>query len=272
MEHFKADNTSNALAGSQSVDRALRLLAIVGRRAVDGASLGELVAESGLNKPTVRRLMLALIRSDMVEQDEKTRRYYLGGETYILGTFAAHRHGLLELSAEVLTQLARDTGDAAFLSVRRGSSSLCLHREEGTYPIRTYALMTGHLHPLGIGAGSLAMLAALPDPEIREVMSANAAQLAADYPSLSSDEILTRVKTVREVGYALNPGLIFPDSWGLGMALRRPDGELAGALSLAAIESRMQQPRRDELVNRLREAARNIEKILVRLYAARNRN
>lgn len=272
MARFEAYDGNKAQPGSQSVDRALRLLAIVGRRPVEGASLGELVAESGLNKPTVRRLMLALIRGDMVEQNPQTRRYFPGEEAYILGTFAARRHGLLELSAEVLARLARETGDAAFLSVRRGSSALCLHREEGTYPIRTYALMTGQLHPLGVGAGALAMLAALPDPEVDQALTANAAVLAADYPALTRAEILTRVGAVRDAGYALNPGLVFPDSWGLGVALRRPDGTLAGALSLAAIESRMQPPRRDELVVRLRTGARVIEKTLARLYASRNQN
>ena len=131
MEHTRDGSTPGSLAGSQSVDRALALLGMVGRRPLEGASLGELVAESGLNKPTVRRLMLALIRNGMVEQNEATRRYFLGEESYILGTFAAHRHGLLELSFEPLSRLAQQTGDAAFLSVRRGFSALCLHREEG---------------------------------------------------------------------------------------------------------------------------------------------
>lgn len=270
MEHAKPETGAAALGGSQSVDRALALLGMVGRHPIEGASLGELVGESGLNKPTVRRLMLALIRGGMVEQNVETRRYFLGEEAYVLGTFAAHRHGLLEMSFEALARLAQVTGDAAFLSVRRGVSSLCLHREEGTYPIRTYALMTGRLHPLGVGAGSLAMLAALPDAEIDAVLTANAAQLAAEYPMLQPDDVRRRIALTRDAGYALNPGLIVPDSWGIGVALRRPDGALAGALSLAAIESRMQQPRRDELVAHLRHGARTIETTLARLYAARD--
>lgn len=269
MERKPNEPNTSALAGSQSVDRALALLGMVGRRPTDGASLGELVAESGLNKPTVRRLLLALIRSGMVEQNPDTRRYFLGEESYVLGTFAAHRHGLLDHSFETLSRLAQDTGDACFLSVRRGVSALCLHREEGTYPIRTYALMAGRLHPLGVGAGSLAMLAALPDPEVEAVLAANARTLETEYPMLTPAEIRVRIAQTRNTGYALNPGLIVSDSWGIGVALRRPDGALAGALSLAAIESRMQQPRRDDLVAHLQTGAQTIETTLARLYAAR---
>ncbi|TIL73151.1 MAG: IclR family transcriptional regulator, partial [Mesorhizobium sp.] len=63
--------------GSQSVDRALSLLSMVGRHADRGVSLSDIVEESGLNKPTTRRLLLALMRAGMIEQDETTRRYYL---------------------------------------------------------------------------------------------------------------------------------------------------------------------------------------------------
>lgn len=73
------------LSGSQSVDRALRLLALVGRESASGLPLSEIVAESGLNKPTVRRLLLALMRAGLVEQEARTRRYHLGEEAFVLG-------------------------------------------------------------------------------------------------------------------------------------------------------------------------------------------
>ncbi|MEQ5870836.1 IclR family transcriptional regulator [Sagittula sp. NFXS13] len=255
-------------AGSQSVDRALALLGMVGRCTDDGASLAELVARSGLNKSTLRRLLLALMRNGMVEQNTESRRYYLGSEAYVLGTFAARRHGLLEPSLETLKRLAQETGDAAFLSVPRGPSALCLHREDGTYPIRSYALLAGGMHPLGVGAGSLAMLAALPDTQVEAMLELNATRLTEDYPLLPLQELRSRVTQTRAQGYALNPGLVVADSWGLGVALRGPDGELVGALSLAAIESRMQPPRRDALVAQLQTGARTIETILARLHAA----
>lgn len=269
MEQKEKDSAGHKAAGAQTVDRALTVLSAVGRRSTDGVSLTDLIKETGLNKPTVRRLLLALMRGRMVEQNDLTRRYFLGKEAYILGIFAAQRHGILEHCSEALTRLARDTGDAAFISVRRGHSSLCLHREEGSYPIKTHALMTGQLHPLGVGAGSLAMLAALPDAEVETVLEANAEILQTDYTEFTPGKIRRHVGITRDNGFALNPGLIYPDSWGIGVVLRRPDGAIAGALSLAAIESRMQPARRTELLGKLNAHARDIEKSLARFYAVR---
>ncbi|MFT6532196.1 MAG: DNA-binding IclR family transcriptional regulator [Limimaricola cinnabarinus] len=253
--------------GAQSVDRALGLLRLVGRQPEEGVPLSALVAMSGLNKPTVRRLMLALIRAGMIEQETGRRRYRLGQESYVLGTLAAVRHGLAEMAGDALADLARDSGDTAFLSVRRGDAAVCLQREEGAYPIRTHALMPGARHPLGVGAGSLAMLAALPPGEAEAVLEANREVLARDYPALPPERLRELAARAREAGYALNPGLVFPDSWGIGVALRRPDGGVAGAVSIAAVAGRMQPPRSEAFAPLLTAAAARIEARLARAYA-----
>ncbi len=113
------------------------------------------------------------------------------------------------------------------------------------------------------------MLSALPDPEVEAVLEANATVLASDYPEFSQDTLRKHIAITRENGFALNPGLIYPDSWGLGVVLRRSDGAIAGALSLAAVESRMQPARRAELLGQLQRHARTIEDSLARLYAPR---
>jgi len=252
------------ITGSQSVDRALTILSLVGRGTDKGSSLLQLVERSGFNKATTRRLLLALMRARLVHQDNKDKRYFLGEEAYVLGTFAAPRFGILEMSTESLTRMARQTGDACFLSIRRDTFSICLHREEGTYPIRTHALQKGFEHPLGVGAGSLAMLATLGDADVDDVLRRNADYLAGAYPHVAPSDIRAAVGVTRARGYSLNPGIPFPNSWGLGVALCYPDGRLAGALSIAAIDSRMAEPRQRELAALLREEAGRIEAKLER--------
>lgn len=261
-----AHHLAEDLSGSQSVDRALRLLTLVGRENEFGASLSEIVEQSGLNKPTARRLLLALMRAGLVEQDERTRRYFLGQKTYVLGTLASRRHGLLEIGMESLRNLSRLTMDTSFVSMRRENYAVCLHREEGTYPVRTHALQAGNQHPLGIGAGSLAMLAALRDDEIERVLAENRPVLETQYPTYTIDLIRDDIARTREQGYSLNPGRIVAGSWGLGVAVRFPDGRVAGALSLAAIDSRMTLDRQPELARLLKVEAERVDAKLRRVF------
>ncbi len=232
---------------------------MIGRQGERGLGLAEAVELSGINKPTVRRLLLALMRAGLVHQAEDDRRYHLGEEAYILGSLASPRFGLLRLAMPSLARLASKTADSTFLSVRRNTVAVCLHREEGTFPIRTHALQAGYEHPLGAGAGSLAMLAALPDGEMEAVMACNGPAMKERYPMLPPEELRRHVALARQRGYAVNPGLILANSWGVGVAIRHPDGSVAGALSIAAIDSRMQPPRQGELGQLLLAEAALIE-------------
>lgn len=248
--------------GAQSVDRALMLLSLIGRHCENGATLAAIVEGSGLNRPTARRLVLALMRSRLVEQDPVTRRYFLGEEAYVLGVLASHRFGFLDCALESLAVLSKKSGDTSFACVRRGDHSVCLHREEGAFPIRTHALLPGYRHPLGVGAGAMAMLAALDDGEIARVLAANGAVLAEHYPAYTLEAIETDIAFARRRGFALNPGRVLQNSWAIGMAVRTPDGRIAGALSIAAIDGRMGEARQGELAQ---ELALEVQKVEARL-------
>ncbi|MGQ3673608.1 IclR family transcriptional regulator [Xanthobacter sp. TB0136] len=248
--------------GAQSIERALMLMQLVGRAGQDGIRLADLIAQSGLVKPTARRLLLALIRGGLVEQDEVSRRYFIGPEAYLLGVSASARFGIHALSLGGLSRIALASGDSAFLSVRRDSFSVCLHCEEGAFPIRTQVLKAGDRHPLGIGGGSLAILSALSDEEITQVLEQNAQILKDKYPTYSPEILWRCVEETRANGYACNPGILMPGSWGIGLAVRDAQGRPIGALSIAAIESRLQEARRTELVPLLREEVSALEAAL----------
>lgn len=248
---------AEAVGGTRSIERAIGLLLLAGRAGAEGARLSDLVAKSSLPKPTVRRVLLALVRSGLLDQDADTRRYHIGPEAYVLGTLASARFGIHALSLDGLARLARESGDTAFLSVRRDDFTVCLHREEGAFPIRTHVLQAGDRHPLGIGAGGLAILAALPEAERDAVIARNASLLASDYPGHLPDALNTLVQQAQDRGYAVNPGLVMAGSWGIGVAVPGPDGRPIGALSLAAIENRLTEERQHALAPLLtREAER----------------
>jgi DNA-binding IclR family transcriptional regulator len=260
--------TTAPSAGTQSVDRTIHLLKLVAIGSKAGIGLSEAVASCGLNKATTRRLLLALARGGLVEQDPVTKRYHLGPESYVVGTLAADRFGIHRVAQDGLARLARTSGDTAFLSVRRDVMVVCLHREEGPYPIRTHVLLPGSRHPLGVGGAGLALLAALDDSGVDAVIAANA-DVWPDYPLISAERLKELVTEARQRGFALNPGLIMPDSWGIGVAVRDGSGEPVAALSLAAIASRMKPARQDELGALLIEEAHRLEAQLRGLSGAR---
>jgi DNA-binding IclR family transcriptional regulator len=259
------DGDSSTIPGTQSVRRALGLLSMIaGHERMGGLSLAELSSESGLSKPTVHRLLGELVRTGYLEQSDN-RRYRLGPEAYTVGCAAERRHGLQQQALASVVRLAQVSEDAAFISVRRGTHSVCLHREEGTWPIRSHVLQAGDRYPLGVGAHGLALLAAMPQQEAAAVTAANAAELAETYPNITPDWILQQVDRIRRRGgVAVNEGTVVPDSWAIGIAVPDASGEPAMALSIAAISSRMGPERQARLAILLKEEAARLAPTLRR--------
>jgi DNA-binding IclR family transcriptional regulator len=246
-------------SGAQSIARAAAVLRLIGQQGAAGLALADAVRASGLTKPTCRRILLALIDAGFIEQDSDSRRYFLGREARSLGAAASEGDTLDRLAADSVTRLARDSGDAAFVQVRRGFSVLCLQRKDGDYPLRSHVLAAGDRHALGAGAGPLAILAALDDGEVEASLAANRKAFGTRYPTLTPDILRTLIAETREQGYSMNKGLLFPGSWGMGMAVRDAHGRAYACLSFAAVESRMQQDREPALAAMLREEVARLE-------------
>jgi DNA-binding IclR family transcriptional regulator len=221
-----------------------------------------------LNKPTVHRLLLALVAEGMVEQEPQSLRYFVGRECYVLGTVADERFGLGSAAADAVARLAQTCGDSAFFSVRRDLFAVCVLREDGDYPLKTHVLQPGTRHPLGVGAGSLAMLAALDEAESLRSIEAVRDTLAERYPAIAIPWLKREVAATRARGYAVNEGKVVPGSWGVGVAIRGPDADVVGALSVAAVEARLPAERQKAIGAELAQEAQRLERHLADVRAA----
>lgn len=228
--------TPEADPAVKTIDRAARVLRAVAGHA-DGAMLSAVAAETGLGKGTVHRLLSALIDAGFLFQELETRRYRLGVGLALLGS-TAHRQGVASLAKPFLQRLAINTEDTIYASVREGATAVCIAREIGAFPIRTLSLDVGHLRPLGVGSGSLALLAFLSDAEIETCISKNAAWLD-QYPGHSRRELLVKVAETRERGYSLVEGQVLPGMNAIGVPVLDSRDKPAAALSIAAISDRL---------------------------------
>lgn len=255
----KADR--KAQFGTQSLERAFGLLRAVASQ-TGGARLSELAASQGLNTPTARRILLALVREGFVEQGEDSRQYFIGPEAFVVGTLASKRFGIQSVAQESLIRLADKSQDTVFLSVPVGMYCACLQRVEGTFPIRSHVLQAGDRHPLGVGAGGLAILSAMSDYAVERSIEANAPLMVGRYQNFTPEVLYGLVREVRTRGFAVNRGLLVSDSWGVGVAVVDESGTPVGALSIAAIGARLNEERLQELGHLLKSECATVARHL----------
>jgi DNA-binding IclR family transcriptional regulator len=251
--------------GAQVVSRIAGLLRIVARKP-EGSPLVELVRDSGLTRPTVHRLLTSLAAEGLLDHDSLSGNWVLGPEALLMGSVAAARFPLEDLARPSLRRLAEETGESAFFSIRRGSETVCLLREEGSFPVRSFVLHEGVRFPLGVASAGTAIMAFLPETEQEQILgewAAHAGIFAGGHPE---DVVRNNLHQARRRGYSVNPGLVLEGSWGMGAAVFDQAGRPSWALSLTGIEPRFREDRRELLGRLLLEEA---YRLTVRLGAGR---
>jgi len=233
----------------------LRLLAAAGAR---GAALTELTQRSGLPHPSVHRVLRQLIAEGLAAHEPETRRYRLGSLTFELGLAGSTLYDIRDLCEPAMRALADATADTVYLVGRSGFDAVCLHRLEGSFPIRTLVLEVGSRRPLGVGAGGLAILAAIDPQERDEIIERLAPALAA---SRGPSPAALRKACERTIaaGFSVIEGTVNLGVTAVGVALRNSMGQPVAALSVAAMSQRMTRGRRREIEGWLRVAAAETE-------------
>jgi DNA-binding IclR family transcriptional regulator len=247
-------------ASVKTVDRVVSILRILSRADAHGISLSEICIAAELRKTTAHRILGALVESGLLFQDISTRYYRLGSAAAALGRSALEQD-IAGAAGHSLVRIARRCCDTVFASVREGTAAICVAREVGSFPIRTLTLDIGDRRPLGVGAGSLALLASIPDSTAKDIIDRNQAWLA-DFQRFSPAELWRLVERTRKLGYALNEGRIVSGMSAIGVPVLDGRGELIASLSIAAIKDRMGPERIPELVQLLKDEARAIADML----------
>ncbi|GAA4323909.1 IclR family transcriptional regulator [Pigmentiphaga soli] len=250
-----------AAGGTQSIERAVALLRAAARTNREGATASELAAQVRLDRTTAHRILKCLAQQGLLSGAGEPRRYFLGPLAYELGAVAAERLDLRRMCRPAMTRIAEETGDTVFLLVRQGYESVCAERLEGHYPVKTFVVDVGTRRPLGIGAGSMAILGALPPDETEAAIAHNAA-LVGGYEGMSIERMREMAAEVRATGRSSMDVIDVEGVHAVAVPIRAPNGHAIAALSVSAIASRMSPARQQTLFGILEAEAAQLRKLL----------
>lgn len=241
-----------------SLERAIALLNVV-TQSEAGLRLKEAAQGVGLSTSTAHRILSALVEHRMlrVMDVDGSRVYIPGSALYRLGLAAARHYSLADLARPSMRRLAEHTQDTVFLSVRDRNEAVCLERVVGDYPIKTLTLSVGDRRPLGVGAGSLALLAALPEAERSAIIHGDRSR-EDRYPEFTPEVLTKWVSAASRLGYAHNPERVIPGMSAVAVAIIGSAGAPLGAISVAAVRSRMQGERLLEIVDLLKKECASV--------------
>jgi IclR family acetate operon transcriptional repressor len=217
--------------GIQSVDRALTLLETIADLGGE-TTLTKLASRTGLNISTCHHLLATLTKRGFVTNGLGRRGYALGARILYL-SHACLQVDLPRRAQAYLDRVAEATGETVHLGALQGEEIVTLMKREGRHPVRVDGGPVGqsdtaHAHATALGK---AMLAWLPEDEIRRMVGAHGMARFTHNTITDFAEFIEALRLVRRHGYALDREEFKPGVICVGAAIRDHSGAVVGAIS-----------------------------------------
>jgi IclR family KDG regulon transcriptional repressor len=186
---------------SKSLQKAMRILIHLGERGPE-ISLTQLSSSLALNRSTVYRLLSAMQKFHLIEQNPLNEKYSLGLKFHELGARALHTRSLQSEARPFLVTLAQRSGESVSLAVPGAGGIICLDRIDSPSSIITVRTLIGERFPAHCTAAAKAILAWLPEREAYNILFRNGMKLYTPLTIPSLRELKPVLDLTRRQGYA----------------------------------------------------------------------
>ena len=157
-----------AISGAQAIRRAVEVVRTVAQMQRSGASLSRVARATGLSTSTSFRILRSLTEERLLRYSD-IDRWYVGPLAFELGLAALTEAQVQTSWRDAVDHIARETRLTTYLMARSDNDAVCLLCVQGSTVLRAMPVEVGQRLPLGVGAGSLAILATLDDEEIQRI-------------------------------------------------------------------------------------------------------
>ncbi len=212
----------------QSVDRALFLLETIAEAGGE-ATLTNLATRTGINISTCHHLLATLVKRGFAAKVQGRRLYALGVRILYLG-HACLQVDLPRRAQPYLEAINRATGETVHLAGLQGDAVVTLAVREARHAVRVDTGKIGKLEAPHATAVGKAMLAWLPEDEIRRILADDMKRFT-DNTITEFPEFVEALRVVRRNGYAIDREEFLPGVICVGAAIRDQAGTVIGAIS-----------------------------------------
>lgn len=237
----------------QSVDRAVTILEVLGRRGTAGVT--ELAQELGVHKSTASRLLTTLEQRDLVEQLEARGSYRLGIGLVRLAGATSARLDVVQQARPVSRLLAAETGETVNLAVMGQQAAVYVDQYVAPTVRATYNWVGQHI-PLHATSNGKVLLSELPDEELASATG----ELTAYTQGTTTDlaRLRAELAAVRRQGYAVAADELEVGLSAVAVPVRNLHGEICASLSVSGPTFRLSAARLAEIEPLTRRAALDV--------------
>ncbi len=223
----------NGRSSIQSVDRALTLLEALAEAGGE-APLTSLARRTSLNISTCHHLLSTLMNWGYVAKISGRRSYALGARILYLGQACLRQVDLPRRAEPHVEQINVSTGETVHLAVLQGDNVVTLLKREARHAVRVDTGPVGQSDAAHATATGKAMLAWLPEDEIRRILALKGMTRFTANTITDLTALIEELRLVRRNGFAIDREEFQPGVICIGAAIRDHTGAVVGSISASA--------------------------------------
>lgn len=254
---------SRSVASSKSLQKAMRILIHLGEHGPE-VSLTQLSSCLALNKSTVYRLLGAMQKFHLIEQNPLNQKYRLGLKFHELGARALHARSLQSEARPFLIELAQRSKETVSLAVPGAGGIICLDRIDSPSSILTVRTLIGERFPAHCTAAAKAILAWLPQREAYNILFRNGMKLYTPLTIGSLRKLKVALDLTRRQGYATDHEELEKGLSGIAAPILYKESRIIAALGMAGPTLRFVGPDLAAKIPLIKDFAARLSKILSR--------
>ncbi len=239
-------------ASVQSLDRAIALLRLVAEG--NGLALSEVAQASGLPPSTAYRMLTTLAAHGMVEFNETDQLWFIGIETFRIGSAFLRRRKLAEQGRPIIQALMMTSGETANLAVADTDCVVFVSQVETHEAIRAFFRpgTRSPLHCSGIGKAILAHA----EPRARDALLKRLKlERFTDKTLTTRSALLADLEAIRARGYSIDDEERNAGMRCVAAAVFNEFGEAVGGVSVSGPTVRVTDARIESFGPAVRAAA-----------------
>ena len=235
----------------QLLERAMTIAKVLASASENSLSISELSAKCNLPLSTLHRILKAMIKEGMIEQDDQTKQYRLGTIWMELGLQVYDTMDYISKIRPELERLAREVEESVYLSKPAGLDTIIIERiDSAANPIRIYDQL-GIRIPLHIGAANKAILATMPVSQAKEIIE----QLI---PHEEIADLEAQLEQIRLQGFSISHGERTAGTSSIAVSILNGFNEVVGAVSIGFVSFNVSAEHINTLTERLVETGKRV--------------
>lgn len=239
-----------------TTQRSLEILDLI--RENRGATLAELNTQLDFARSTIHNHLTTLEKMDYIHRNGSI--YHLTLRFINFGEYLKENRISYNIITQVVDELAEKTEEDVSFEIKDRSKLMVIY---GTYNSPTETRRLGGYHYLHNTACGKAILAEMPQSEVKRVISEAGLPKATDNTIVSEPEFFTELETIRAQGYAVNDEEFVEGLRAVGAVVKNIDGSILGAIAISGPTYRLDVTRlNNELPSFLLEACDDVESAL----------